>query len=404
MFPTAVWEKELEMGSKLTVAKIKSLDKIGLHGDGDTLYLYVAPGGTKSWVQRVVIKGKRHDIGLGGFPVITLAMARKRALDNRRAIVEDRDPLAEKRKAKVPTFAEAAQATGTAKAGGLRSSTASQWLGFLDRYAMAPLGDRRIDEIEQADVLRILTPIWTAKPPTARKVRNCMRETFAWAQAHGFIQYKPAGEAIDGALPSMPTVKEHHRALPYAEVADAMATVESSGASSASKLCFAFTVLTAARSGDARGATWDEIDADARLWTIPASRMKAKREHRVPLSDAAMAVLERARALTDGAGLVFPSPRGRGAPLSNRALMVLLEGIGLADRTTVHGFRSSFRDWAADTGKPREIAEAALAHVVGGVEGSYFRSDLFERRRDLMAAWADYATGAAAKVVPLRRA
>ena len=382
---------------KLTNAKIKAIKPTGehkLYGDGGTLYLSVSKGGTKSWVQRVVIRGRRTDIGLGGFPVVTLKRAREKALANRRAIDERRDPLAEKRKAKVPTFREAAQATAEEKVKRLRSTTAEQWLDFLDRYAMARLGDRRIDEIEQADVLSVLKPIWTAKPPTARKVRRGIKATLAWSQAHGFIQHNPAGEAIDGALPSMPTVKAHHRALPHAEVADALATVEASGATPSAKLAFRFIVLTAVRSGEARGATWDEIDMDARVWTIPASRMKVKKDHRVPLSNAAMAVLDRARALGDGTGLLFPSPRRRGKPLSSITLLGVLKHNGLADRATVHGFRSSFRDWCADTGRPREIAEAALAHTVKGVEGDYFRSDLFDRRRDLMAAWADYATGA----------
>ena len=387
---------------KLTNMKIKAIDQPGLHGDGDTLYLFVAPGGSKSWVQRVVINGRRRDIGLGGFPVVTLKRARKKALDNRRAIDEGRDPIAEKRRAKAPTFHDAAQATAKAKAGGLRSSTASQWIGFLDRYAMPTLGDRRVDEIEQADVLRVLTPIWTAKAATARKVRNTMRETFAWAQAHGFIQHNPAGEAIDGALPKVSAVKEHHRALPHAEVAAALDTIEESGASLSAKLALRFTILTAARSGEVRDATWEEIDMDARTWTVPKSRMKAKAEHRVPLSDAAMAVLERARGLGDGTGLVFPSPYGRGKALSNRAPMILLESVGLAERTTVHGFRSSFRSWCADTDKSRELAEAALAHTVKGVEGAYQRASMIDRRRTLMAAWADYATGTAGKVVPLR--
>ena len=376
------------MTSKLTVAKIKALAKPGLYGDGGTLYLCVAKGRSKSWVQRVVIGGKRREIGLGGFPVLTLAEARDKALDNRRAIARGRDPLAEKRKAAVPTFRDSAQATAKAKTGGLRSSTAMQWIGFLDRYAMTTLGDRRIDEIEQPDVLRVLTPIWTAKAATARKVRNGIRETFSWAQAHQYIQHNPAGEAIDGALPKSCAAKTHHRALPHAEVADALASIEASGASRAAKGCFRFTILTATRSGEARDATWDEIDMEAGTWTVPASRMKAKRDHKVPLSAAALAVLEQARELTDDSGLVFPSPKKRGAPLSNRALMILLEGVGLADRATVHGFRSSFRDWCADSGKPRELAEAALAYTVGGVEGG-----VFPKRPDGAPPDADGAVG-----------
>ena len=388
--------------SKLTVAKIKALRTPKLYGDGRTLYLRVADGGSKSWVQRVKYNGRRRDIGLGPWPVVSLADARDAALDNLRLIRNGGDPLAEKRKAKVPTFREAALATAKAKQGGLRSSTAEQWIGFVNRHAMDALGDRRLDQIDQTDVLGILAPLWTTKPPTARKVRACIQQIFAWARAHHPTLHNPAGDAIDGALPKSSAPKAHHRALPHGEVAEALAVIEASGASPAAKGCVALTVLTAVRSGEARGATWDEIDLEARTWTIPATRMKAKRDHKVPLSDAAMAVLQRARERADASGLVFPSPTKRGAPLTNRALMLLLETVGLADRATVHGFRSSFRDWCAETGKSRELAEAALAHVVGGVEGAYFRSDLFERRCALMQAWADYLTGESADVVQLR--
>ena len=181
----------------------------------------------------------------------------------------------------------------------------------------------------------------------------------------------------------------------------ALDTVEGSGASLAAKLALRLTVLTACRSGEVRGARWAEFDQAARPWTIPAARMKVGAEHRVPPSDAALALLERARALDDGSGVVFPSPMKRGQPLSDMTLTKVLRDTGLAERCTVHGFRSSFRDWCAETGKPREIAEATLAHTVGGVEGAYFSSDLFQRRRQLMDSWAAFLTGGRAKVVKL---
>ena len=190
-------------------------------------------------------------------------------------------------------------------------------------------------------------------------------------------------------------------ALPHSEVASALDAVEASHASQAAKLCLRFLILTAARSGEARGATWPEIDTEAREWRIPADRMKGGAGHRVPLSDAALAALERARALDDGSGLIFPSPLRAGRPLSNMTLTKILRNRGLAARATVHGFRSTFRDWCAETGKPREIAEAALAHTVGGVEGAYFRSDLLARRRVLMDQWAAFLTDAQDKVVRL---
>lgn len=216
-----------------------------------------------------------------------------------------------------------------------------------------------------------------------------MSKVFKWAMAHGHLDHdNPAGEAIGEALPKMPAVRAHLRALPYSQVAGALAIVEESHASNAVKLCFRFLILTAARSGEARGARWTEIDLTRRVWIIPGERMKSGREHRVPLSDSALEVLRKARSL-GGDHLVFPSPLKQGQ-LSAMTLTKLLRDFGLADRATVHGFRSSFRDWCADSNKPRQLAEAALAHQVYGVEAAYFRSDLFDRRRELMEQWANY--------------
>ncbi|MCY4495878.1 MAG: integrase arm-type DNA-binding domain-containing protein [Rhodospirillaceae bacterium] len=387
---------------RLTSAKIKSLSVPGLYGDGGTLYLSVSPGGSKSWIQRITINGKRRDLGLGGFPLVSLAEARDKAFENRRLARRGGDPLAAKRKVRMPSFREAAERTFEANRPRWRSAKVEKtWMQQLERHAFKHLGDLPVDRIERGDVLDVLVPIWTAKPEVARKLRQRMRATLRWAQAHGYVEQNVAGEGIDGALPAQPAVREHLRALPYREVAAAMETVDTSRASLAAKLCLRFTILTTARSGETRGALWSEIDLDAHEWRIPATRMKAGVEHRVPLSDAARAVLEQARPLHDESDLVFPSPVRRGRPLSDMALTKVLRDTGLAERATVHGFRSSFRDWCAETGKPREIAEAALAHIVGGVEGSYFRSDLFERRRRLMADWAGYLGHETATVVRL---
>ena len=386
----------------LSVARIKSLSNPGLHGDGGTLYLRVALGGSKSWIQRLTIDRKRRDIGLGGFPLVSLAEAREMAFENRKLARVGGDPLAAKRQATVPTFREAAKRTFEANRPRWRSEkVARKWWQTLEKHALPILGDTRLDRIGREDVLRVLTPLWTSRPEQARKLRQSIRTTLSWAQAHGYIEHNIAGEAIDGALPAQPAVKEHMRALPHQEVRGALETVGASATSLSAKLAFRFTVLTATRSGEVRGAKWDEIDLDAGEWRIPGSRMKVGAEHRVPLSDSALAVLEQARPLRDKSGLVFPSPSRAGRPLSDMTLTKVLRTTGLAKRATVHGFRSSFRDWCAETGKTREIAEAALAHTVGGVEGAYFRSDLFERRRRLMADWAAYLSGDSATVVQL---
>ena len=257
---------------------------------------------------------------------------------------------------------------------------------------MLKIGDRRIDRIDQADVLDVLKPIWTEIPETARRVRQRMRTVFRWAMSHRYLEHNPAGEAIDGALPRMPKVKNHLRSLPYVEVSNALRLVEESPASLSSKLCFRFLVLTAARSGEARGAVWDEVDLDGEVWEIPAERMKGGELHRVPLSRQALEVLEEARVLGDGSNLVFPSPALEGRELSNMTLTKILRAVGLAERATCHGFRTSFRTWTLEqTDAVWAVAEAALAHGLGNqVEKSYARSDLFDRRRDLMQAWADY--------------
>ncbi len=387
---------------RLTVAKARSLSKPGLHGDGGTLYLAVAPGGSKSWIQRLTIDGKRRDIGLGGFPLVSLAEARHKAFENRRLAWAGGDPRAAKRRARVPTFREAAERTFDANRPRWRNAKVEKnWLQQLERHAFPGLGNMGVDRIGREDVLRVLTPIWTVKPETARKLRQRIRTILRWAEAHGHVAYNVAGEGIDGALPAMPAVREHYRALPYREVAAALETAAASRSSLAAKLCLRFLVLTAARSGEARGATWDEFDLDASEWRIPANRMKAGVEHRVPLSEVALGTLEQARPLRDASGLIFPSPTKPGRTLSDMTLTKVLRATGLAERTTVHGFRSSFRDWCAETGKPRELAEAALAHTVGGVEGAYFRSDLLERRRLLMVDWARYISGDDATVVQL---
>ena len=378
---------------KLTAARVKSITKPGLHGDGGTLYLAVAKGGSKSWVQRITIDRKRHDLGLGGYPYVGLAAARQKALDNRTAIAAGRNPLAEKHRSSIPTFTVASIRTHAMLRPRWRNRKhADSWMQTLERHAFPILGGMAVDRITRADVLAVLTPIWGTRPETARRVRQRIRAVLRWSWAHGYVTENVASESIDGALPAMPAVKSHLRALPYREVADALRTVEASKASLTVKACFQFVVLTATRSGEARRATWSEIDLASKEWRIPPIRMKAQVEHRVPLSDSALAVLDRVRPLRGEADLVFPSPSRQNKPLSDMALTRALRGCGLADRATVHGFRSSFRDWAAEqTDAPHAVMELALAHTVGSrVEQAYARSDLLDRRRRLMCSWADY--------------
>ena len=388
----------------LTAAKVKALTKPGMHHDGRGLYLRVAPGGSKGWMLRATIDGRRRDIGLGGYPAVSLAKARQFADAHRLAVAEGRDPLAEKRRAATPTFAEAAVKVHEVNLPRWKNGKhADQWINTLRTYAFPTIGKMSLDRITRRDVLAVLTPIWTTKPETARRVRQRIRTLLKWAMAHEFVEHNAAGEGIDGALPAMRRFKAHHRALPHAEVPAALETIDASTAGMAAKLCLRFLIMTAARSGEARGATWSELDLDNRLWTIPAERMKGGAEHRVPLSDAALAVLHEAAPLRGDDDLIFPSPRKRGSPLSDMALTECLRRVGLADSATTHGFRSTFRDWAAEsTNAPHAVMERALAHaVVNAVEAAYARSDLLERRRGLMQQWGKFATGAGATVARL---
>ena len=382
--------------NRITAAECRSITEPGFYRADDTLYLYVKPSGRRSWVQRVLIDGRRHDIGLGSFPVVSLRLARERAFDNRRAIAQGRNPLIEKRRAKLPTFRVAAVETHEALAPTFKSAQHTRdWILILRKYAFPKIGHIPVDRIVQQDVLNVLKPIWTVKAETARRVRQRIRTVLKHCQAHGYVKDNMAGEIIDGALPTMPQVKEHHRALDYRDMPDAVSRIETGVASLPARLCMLFLIHTAVRSNEGRGATWAEIDLEAATWTIPGERMKNGKQHRVPLSKAALAVLEKARPLRNDSDLVFPSTTYPHRPMTSATLVKNLRVIGLADKTTVHGFRSPFRTWAAEcTDIPRDVLEIALSHTVGdAVEQAYSRSDLLEKRVKLMRLWDGFLNG-----------
>ena len=371
----------------------------GRHADGNGLYLFVQPSGTRSWVQRLVIRGRRRELGLGAATLVPLAKAREQALANRMLARSGGDPLADRRRVQgVPTFAEAAQRVLEQKQGGWRGRWHAQnWIRSMERYAFPRIGTRPVSEVNTADVLEILTPIWHRKAETARAVRQRIRSVLEWAIALDMRNDNPCDRVLPVLGPQNDIVT-HRQALHHRDVATAVETVRAGSAQPAVKLAFEFLVLTATRSGEARGAQWAEIDTTDHVWTLSAQRMKAKREHRVPLCGRALEILDAARALGDGNPFVFPMRSGR--PISASTLLKMLNDLRIA--AVPHGFRSSFRDWAAEkTDHPREVIEAALAHVVQNkVEAAYARSDLFERRRLLMDDWAAYLTEARGHVVP----
>ena len=346
-----------------------------------------ANGGlSKTWAQRQRIDGRLVSLGLGSYPVITLAKVRSKALENARAVADGSDPRA--KPSTVPTFAEAVKLVIDIHRVSWKDAgrSAKIWQSSLDTYATPVIGAKRVSEVTSADVLDVLMQIWNEKPETARRVKHRISAVMRWAVAQGFRDDNPAGEAINEALPRMNGLKRHRRAMNHSKVKDAIDRVRSSDAWESTKMCFEFLTLTAARSGEVRAACWDEIDLDRKVWIVPAERMKTSREHRVPLSGRAVEVLREAADLFGGSEIVFPSVTGK--VLSDSTVSKLLRELGI--EAVPHGFRSSFRDWCAESGQPREIAEAALAHTVQGVEGAYFRSDLFELRRQVMDAWAEH--------------
>lgn len=375
----------------LSAAKVRNVTEPGRYADGNGLYLIVESSGAKRWLLRTVVKGKRCDIGLGGLSLVSLAEAREEALRMRKLARSGGDPLEHRRKERrvILTFAEVARQVHIEHAPGWKNAKhAAQWINTLQDYVFPVFGDRRIDHVDSADVLRALSPIWLAKPETARRVRQRVELVLDWAKAHKMrIGDNPAARAeISKVLPKHGRVQAHHSALPYSKVPEFVQELRACDASASVKLAFEFTVLTAARTSEVLLATWDEIDIDHATWTVPAQRMKAKREHRVPLSARCVEILRHARDISDGP-YVFPGSRS-GKPISNMAFLMTLRRMG--KDITAHGFRSSFRDWASEkTNYPREVCEAALAHTLQDkVEAAYRRGDLFEKRRELMIAWA----------------
>lgn len=386
--------------SRLTAMKVNALKREGLYPDGAGLYLQVTGAGAKSWIFRYKISGRARDMGLGPVSTIGLAQARDLAAECRRQRLAGLDPI-EVRKgerakqkleaAKATTFDQARDAYIAAHTTAWRNAKhRAQWTSTLTTYASPVVGGVSVQDVDTALVMKILEPIWNTKTETASRVRGRIESILDWAKARGLrTGENPARWRghLQNLLPRRGKVQRvrHHPALPYAEMPAFTALLRTREGVTAQAL--EFTILTVARTGEALGARWPEFNLKAALWTVPASRMKSGREHRVPLSPRAVAILkELAKTRTND--FVFPGLK-RGRPLSNMALLMLLRDLEHG-HVTVHGFRSSFRDWAAEkTDFAGEVAEAALAHVIGDqVEAAYRRGDLFEKRRELMNAWA----------------
>ena len=384
------------VAKQLTARAVATIAEPGRHSDGEGLYLNVTSSGARSWLFMWKRNGKRREMGLGSTSSVGLARARELASECRALVAAGRDPIetrnaAEKAKGGVPTFGAIADALIAAKESEWRNPKhRAQWRMTLTKYA-GPLRSRPVNEIGTDAVLAVLKPLWQTKPETASRLRGRIEAVLdaAKAQRHRSGENPAAWRGhLAHLLPKRGKLtRGHHAAMAYRDVPEFMGELRERDAIAA--LALEFCILTATRSGEVLGARWSEIDLEARVWTVPAGRMKAAREHRIPLSERAAAILEKLAKARTGE-LVFPGKRA-GKPLSVMAMKMVLRRMKL-DGVTVHGFRSAFRDWAGnETHFPREVAEAALAHVIGDkAEQAYRRGDALEKRRDLMSAWAEY--------------
>lgn len=388
---------------KLTATGISKLLKTpGRYQDGDGLMLNVSAPGKASWLLRVQHGGKRREFGLGSTAGVGLATAREKALEIRSLLAAGRDPVLERKKAQdaIPTFKQAALAFHTEHSATWKNGKhVAQWLSTLETYAYPEIGDRTVDAITAPMVRDVLLPIWLEVPETARRVRQRVLAVLEYAAAKGLRETAPTSRAVSRTLPRQPRNDGHFAAMPYADVPGFLATVRER--ESMGRLALAAVILTAARSGEVRGATWDEVDLEGAVWTVPGERMKAGKPHKVPLSKPALDIFKAAADLRiAGSNLIFYGTNPR-RPLSDMTLLKVLRDAGLS--YSVHGFRSAFRDWAAERGVADAIAEAALAHTVAdAVVRAYKRTTFEEKRREVMDQWGQFLTAIAANVVAIK--
>ena len=381
--------------NRLTDMQIRKLSTKGRYSDGLGLNLVVTASGSKQWVLRTMVNGKRKDIGLGGYPTVTLAKARAEALSMRRMAKQGIDPVTARREAKrvIPTFEEAARIVHADNIPTWKEGKAvEQWISSLENYAFPVIGKIKVNDIRPRDIISVLSPIWVIKHSTANRVRQRMSRVFDWAKTQEYLTKENPVSGIKQGLPKATSKVKHFAAMPYDEITGFISHLQKSSQSDNVKLGLEFLILTACRSGELRAAEWSEIDLKARRWTIPAERMKANKEHVVPLTDRSMVILEAARGLSGGDSVyIFPSSQNWTKTMSDATLTKALKK-GLGYNYTVHGFRSTFRDWASETRTyPNDVVEMALAHTnKNKTEAAYKRGNLFEKRKELMDDWSAY--------------
>lgn len=371
---------------RLTSSKIRSIQRPGRYADGNGLYLLVDRNGSKRWVLRTIVRGRRCDLGLGSLRTVTLPDARDRAQRLRSIARDGGDPLAERRaKEAVPTFEQAARTVhGLNKASWKNGKHVAQWITSLEQYAFPVIGSMKVDQIETADILRILTPIWVAKPETAARTCQRLKVVLDWARTAGFRTDENPVLGVTKGLPKRNRTKRHQPALPFAQVPGFLTQLRNTENGVAVRLALEFLILTATRTNETLQFVWEEISDD--VWTVPAPRTKSNREFRIPLGPRALSILQEARGLSKGCAYVFPG-KHPGRPLSNMSLLMAIRRMGFG--ITSHGFRSSFSDWAHETTNFQNVViEKALNHSIKDkAEKAYRRGDLFDKRRELMVAW-----------------
>ena len=388
-------------GTPLSATTVRNLKEPGKYYDLHGLFLRIEPTGSRRWVQRVSVAGRQREIGLGSADLVTLAEARELAVSNKKLARAGGDPLATKQqRVAIPSLNEAIDKVIELNAPTWTNAKhAAQFKSTLTNYVTPKLGRRPVNDIQAADILSVLQPIWVDKNETARRVKQRIGTVMKWAIAQGYRTDDPT-LALNQVLPKPNRKPKHRASLPYTDVADCLNVIKNSDAMFSTKLAIELLVLTATRSGEVRLANWSEVDLDAKTWSIPAERMKMNEEHVIPLSDRASDVLQQAKALGNE-GLVFPGMRP-GRPMSDMTMSKLVKELGYP--VDIHGFRTSFRTWVQEqTNTAHEVAERALAHkTINKVEAAYARSDLFEKRRKLMDAWASYLDNDESQIIRLQ--
>ena len=391
---------------KLSALFVKKTNKPGKYSDGLGLYLIVEPTGSKRWEQRLTIRGKRCDLGLGSTKLVTLEEARLTAQSNKKTAKDGGDPrqLKKLQEGERLSFYEVTLSAHQVLAPTFKSEKyAEQWLATLENHVFKVIGHKPISGITSADILSVLAPIWTEKTDTAKKLKQRLSYIMKWAKAQAYYTGDNPVELAEQALPRLKASESHFKALPYTEIHNIITALQSLEIQTSTKLSLQFLILTASRQKEVLNARWDEIDFNLNKWVVPASRMKAGKEHEVPLSEQALKILQDAKLNDGNSPLLFPSS-ATGKPLSDNTLRLVLQKRLQLD-TTTHGLRSSFKDWASETTHyPNEVSEMALAHSIpNAVEAAYRRGNLFEKRRQLMNDWAAYLYGQQPEVIPFAR-